>query len=218
VWSPDGSRVIFASDRDGSFDIYEKVLADPTPEHPIYRSPALFKNPVGWSPDGRWILISQLDSGTAQDLWLLPASGGTLTPYVLGPARDDRGTPSPDGRWAAYLSDDSGRVEIYVQSFPAPGHKVQVSEGGGRAIWWTADARQLLFLDEALRSIWRVDVDLGPTLRVGTPAQMLQLPPDLLWIEAMPDRQRFLAIAPEHAGPGSITIVQNWRAALKGTP
>ncbi len=219
TWSPDSARVVFTSDRDGPQDFFVKTIGDPAPEQPLFRSEMLFKGPHAWSPDGRWIVLTQLDPDTAQDIWLLPASGhGELEPYLRGPLRDDAGPLSPDGRWLGYTSEDTGRFELYVQSFPTPGHKVQVSAHGASLAWWTPDGRQILYLDDNFSSLWRVDVEPGPqpgtTLRVGTPLQFVNLPPNLLWLDAMPDRQRFLAILPERAGPGAMTIVQNWRAAL----
>lgn len=124
---------------------------------------------------------------------------------------------SPDGRWIAYSTEDSGRFEINVQSFPTPGRKVQVSENGAVRAWWTRDGRQLVFHDGDLRGLWRVDLQPGETLGVGTPRRIATLPPDIVWLDAMLDRQRFLAIAPERTGTGSITVVQNWRASLAGT-
>jgi len=133
---------------------------------------------------------------------------------VRGPVRDNGGPVSPDGRWIAFTSDESGRFEAYVQSFPAPGRRVQISDSGAVRSWWTRDGRQLVLLGSDLRTLSRVDLQPGDTLGVGTPKQFAKLPADLVWVDAMPDRQRFLAIAPERTSTGSVTLVQNWRAAL----
>ncbi len=215
VWSPDGARVVFASDRDGAQDLFVKAVADASPEQPLYRSTVAFKSPDGWSPDGRWIAFQQLDPDTQQNIWLLPTSADpTPTPYVRSPARDRGGWPSPDGRWLAYVSEESGRAELYVQSFPVPGHKVQVSTEGAVAGWWTRDGRQILFLGTDRQRLWRVDVEPGATPRLGTPKLAANLPGGLVWLDAMPDRQRWLALVAEREGIGSVTVVQNWRAAL----
>ncbi len=216
VWSPDGNRIVFAADRDGAQDIFVKTMADASPEQPLFRSDVPFKGPGAWSPDGRWIVMTELDPVTAQNIWLLPVPDGReLKPFVLGPRSDQGGPPSPDGHWMAYTSDDTGRVELYVQSFPVPGRKVQVSQGGAIGAWWTRDGRQLLFVGDDLRSLWRVDVVPGSTMSVGTPKQLATFPANIVWIDAMPDRQRFLALTPERTGTGSITVVQNWRAAVR---
>jgi Tol biopolymer transport system component len=217
VWSPDGTRVVLASDRDGAQDLFVKAVGDASPEQPLYRSGLAFKSPDGWSPDGRWIVFQQLDPDTQQNIWLLPTSGNpTPTPYVRSPARDRGGWPSPDGRWLAYLSEDSGRSELYVQPFPVPGRKVQVSTEGAIAAWWTHDGRHILFLSTDRQRLWRVDVEPGAMPRLGEPKPAATLPAGLVGLDAMPDRQRWLALVPEREGIGSVTIVQNWRAALAG--
>jgi Tol biopolymer transport system component len=222
VWSPDSTRVVFAADRDGPQDLFVKRVADGAPEQPLYRSSVPFKGPSSWSSDGHWIVVTQLDPSTSQNVWLLPAAGKSeMTPLVRTPARDKGGPPSPDGRWLAYVSEDTGRYELYLQSFPEPGRRVPVSQGGassqqGAALaWWTHDGRQLLFLGGDMSSLWRADVEPGDTLRIGTPRRIATFPPNIMWMDATPDRQRFLAITPERTGPGSLTIVQNWRAALR---
>jgi Tol biopolymer transport system component len=215
VWSPDGTRVVWAADRDGAQNLFVKSVDDVAPERLLYQSDVPFKNPADWSRDGQWIVMTQLDKDTAQNVWLLDASGAKPpTAIARGPVRDNGGPVSPDGRWIAYVSEDSGKFEVYVQSFPAPGRKVQVSAGGAVRSWWTRDGRQLVLLGGDFRTLSRVDLEPGATLGVGTPRAFAKLPADIVWVDAMPDRQRFLAIAPERTGTGSVTVVQNWRAAL----
>jgi Tol biopolymer transport system component len=217
VWSPDGTRVVFTADREGPENVFIKTVADAAPEQPFFRSDVLFKGPTAWSPDGQGIVLTELDPVTAQNVWLLPAGGGALKPLVIGPTIDTGGRVSPDGHWFTYISDDTGRFQLFAQSFPVPGHKVQVSQSGAADGWWTRDGRQLVFLGDDLRGLWRVAVEPGPGggLTVSAPVQMAELPPNILAVDAMPDRQRFLALAPERTGTGSITVVQNWRAALE---
>jgi eukaryotic-like serine/threonine-protein kinase len=217
VWSPDGTRVVFAADRDGPQDLFVKQVGDASAEQPLYRSDAMFKGPASWSRDGQWIVMTQLDPGTAQNVWLVPATGKPeLKLLMRSPMRDRGGPPSPDGRWLAYVSDETGRFELYVQSFPEPGRRVRISQKGAALSWWARDGRQLLFIDDNLHTLWRVDVEPGEALVVGTPRQIATFPSGIVWMDATPDRQRFLAIAPERTGPGSLTVVQNWRASLNG--
>lgn len=213
VWSPDGTRVAFASDRDGLQQIFVKNVDDAAPEQLLASSDVPFKNPASWSPDGQWIIITQLDARTAQNIWFMPASGGELKLFIRGPTRDNGGPISPDGRWMAYASDETGRFEVYVQPFPEPGRRVQVSHQGAIGAWWTRDGRQLVLISADHR-VWRVDVDTAGTFRAGAPQLIATFPTGIVWMDAMPDRQRFLAIAPERTGIGSITVVQNWRSAL----
>jgi len=185
------------------------------PEQLLFQSDAPFKNPVDWSRDGQWIVMTQLDQDTSQNVWLVDASGTKPpTAIVRGPVRDYGGHVSPDGRWLAYTSEDSGKFEAYVQSFPSPGRKAQVSADGAVRAWWTRAGRQLVLLGGDYRTLSRVDLTPGVILGVGMPRAFAKLPADIVWIDAMPDRQRFLAIAPERTGTGSVTVVQNWRAAL----
>jgi len=216
VWSPDNKRVVWAGDRSGPQAFYIKNVNDAAPEQLLFGSDVPFKNPVAWSPDGNWIVVGQLDQGTAQNIYLLEASGKKEPALFLrGPARDNAGPVSPDGKWLAHMSDDSSRFELYLQSFPTPGRKVQVSEKGAVNAWWSRDGRQLTFLGGDLRSLWRVDLQPAESMGVGTPRQFATLPPDVVWVAAMPDHRRFLAIAPERTGTGSVTVVQNWLKALR---
>jgi hypothetical protein len=215
VWSPDGSRVVWAGDRDGAQNLFIKSIYDAAPEQQLFGSEPLFKNPSAWSPDGRWIVMTQLDQDTSQNVWVLDASGAT-PPSVLvrGPVRDNGGPVSPDGRWVLVSSEDSGRYEIYAHAFRRPGRSVQISESGATRAWWTRDGRAVVLLGSDLRTLSRVDVEPGDTLGVGKPRLLTRLPADNVFVDAMPDRQRFIAIAPERTGTGSVTILQNWRAAL----
>jgi Tol biopolymer transport system component len=216
VWSPDSTRVVWAADRDGTQNFLVKVVNDAAAETSLFSSEVPFKGPNTWSADGKSIIFTQLDPESSQNVWLLDASGTKPpTPLVRGPIRDYGGPVSPDGRWLAYTADDSGRFELFVQGFPSPGRKVQVSDEGAVGAWWSSDQRQLIFLGNDLRSLYRVDVLQGDTFRVGTPRKFATLPEDIIFVDAMPDRQRFLALAPERTGTGSVTVVQNWRSALK---
>jgi serine/threonine protein kinase/Tol biopolymer transport system component len=215
VWSPDGARIIFSADRTGSQNIYVKNVNDTAPEQPLFESDALFKNPASWSPDAGTFVLTQLDRGTNQNVYLVDASGTKPeTLFYRTQGRDNGGPISPNSKWLAYASDESGEFELYVQTFPAPSRKVRVSEHGAVLAWWTRDSRELVFLGNDLRSLWRATVLPGATFSTSTPVQIGTLPPDIVFVDAMPDRQRFLAISPERTSTGSITVVQNWRQAL----
>jgi Tol biopolymer transport system component len=215
VWSPNGTRIIFSADRTGSQNIYVKNVNDGSPEQPLFVSDALFKNPAAWSPDEGTFVLTQLDRGTNQNVYLVDASGKKPETLFYGTQGRDNGGPiAPNGKWVAYASDESGEFELYVQTFPVPSRKVRVSEHGAVLAWWTPDSRELVFLGSDLRSLWRATVLPGATFVTGAPVQIGTLPPDIVFVDAMPDRQRFLAISPERTSTGSITVVQNWRQAL----
>jgi len=216
VWSPDSTRVVFSSNRDGPEDLFVKDVAEATPERPFYRSSVLFKYPTAWSPDGQSIVFYQVDPVTLENLYVLPTSGeNTPKGYVSGPGSDISASVSADGKWMAYLSDDSGTPEIYAQSFPAPGRRVRISTAGAGVMWWTRDGRHVVYLDPRKTSLMIADVEPGETLKVGTPRVMASLPPGVIAIDATPDRQKWLALVPENAGAGTVTVVQNWMAGLK---
>jgi Tol biopolymer transport system component len=213
VWSPDGERVIWAADRDGPQNLFVKNVNDGAPERLLYESDTLFKGPVDWSRDGRWILLSQLDLETSQNIWLLDSSGSKPPTVVIGGRGTDLGGwLSPDGRWIAYTNNDTGRLELYVQAFPNPSRRVQISDQGAVAGWWSRDGRQLTFLDDDRQTLWRVDVQPGEPFGSSVPKKLATLPTASLAVDAMPDRQRFIVLTPEVSGNGSLTVVQNWRA------
>ena len=217
VWSRDGKRVVWASDRTGAQEFVVKNADDAMPEQVLFSSPALFKNPSSWSPDGRWIAMTQIDSDTAQNVYVLDASGKQPPTLVASsPVRDNAGAISSDGKWMLYSSQESGRFELYAQAFPTPGRRVTISQESGVHGWWSADNRQIVYWGDDLRSLWRVDVT--PTkdaLVVGASRKFATLPPDLVWLAAMPDLKRFIGIAPERTGTGSVTVVRNWRAGMR---
>jgi Tol biopolymer transport system component len=216
VWSPDSTRVVFSSNRDGPEDLFVKDVGDATAERLLYHSNVLFKYANAWSPDGKEIVVQQVNPDTIEDLYRLPTSG-EITPkvYVAGPGLDAFASVSADGKWLTYLADDSGTPEIYAQSFPVPGRRVRISSAGGALSWWTRDGRHIVYLDAKKASLMIVDVEPGETLKVGTPRVMASLPPGLIAIDATPDRQKWLALVPENAGAGTVTVVQNWMAGLK---
>jgi hypothetical protein len=118
----------------------------------------------------------------------------------------------------AYTSEDTGRFEVYVQSFPKPGRRVQVSRDGGLRSWWSPDGRELTWVTEATPTIYRAALESSPgpgaLPRFGAPRRLAALPPGARGGDAMPDRRRFLVLLAENADPGSIVVVQNWPAAL----
>jgi Tol biopolymer transport system component len=145
VFSPDGTRVVFTSIRSGSFDLYEKGVNGAAGEKPLLKSDR-WKFPDSWSPDGRFIMFTLVDPSTQNDLWVVPTDGSSK-PYVFArtDAQEAGGMFSPDGRRVAFVSDETGREEVYVQGFPT-GERSQVSTAGGTAPIWRPDGRELYYL------------------------------------------------------------------------
>ncbi len=107
-------------------------------------------------------------------------------------------------------------METYIQSFPEPGRRIQVSRDGvSGAGWWSRDGRQIVYPNIQGRTLWAVDVEPGPLLNAGAPRLIANLP-QVIFMDAMPDRQSFVAVVPERPGTGSVTVVRNWRTAVDG--
>ena len=125
-------RVVFSSDRSGVFDLYQQSMTNPEGAELLLATPQN-KSVTDWSRDGRFILFRNVDPATSHDLWALPLEGNkTPFPVVRTRFTESYGQFSPDGNWIAYQSDDSGRVEIYVQPFPGPGTRYPSRPAGGR--------------------------------------------------------------------------------------
>jgi Tol biopolymer transport system component len=178
--SPDGTVVAFRSNRSGPGDLYTKLLDRTDPEEVLLRSDE-YKTPMSWSPDGRFLLYMILSAKTNADLWVLPMQGDH-TPYVFlqTPFREAVGVFSPDGRWVAYHSNESGRPEVYVRPFFEPGQRDaatandqwQISTDGGAFAKWRADGQELYYLDPS-GAMMAVSISVtGNKLVPGTP-QML---------------------------------------------
>ena len=148
VWSPDGTLIVFDSARTGRRDLYRKAANGSGSEDIIDASP-ISKLPTSWSSDGRFLLYNSPSTTpqTGNDLWVLPLVG-QQKPYrfLQTSFNEGRAQFAPDGRWIAYASNESGRNEVYVASFPGPGGKWQVSSGGGGSPRWRRDGRELFYM------------------------------------------------------------------------
>lgn len=224
VWSPDGRRIAYTSLRDGKFGIYqraadgsgqEEALVEPVPQQ-VYA--------MDWSPDGKLIAYVQWQtSGTA--LWLLPVQGDHK-PYLLlqtpqGPNQSFRTIArfSPDGKWLAYSSGESGRFEVYVSPFPGPGGKWLVSTQGGWFPQWRHDGKELFYvsLDSKIMSA-EVNTN-GSSFVVGTVRPLFEAKPYFGYFsgniyDVTPDGQRFI-VPEEGQTERTMTLLANWPTALK---
>jgi Tol biopolymer transport system component len=172
IWSPDGTRVVFASNRNGPYDLYQKPANGSGNEEVLLQS-ADFKRPNSWSPDGRFILYwAGQNNG---DLMVLPLTGDRKPfPFLSTPFNEQQGVFSPDGKWLAYQSDESDRFEIYVRPFPGPGGQSQVSIGGGHSPRWRADGKELYYVAPDLKLMAAKVVVQGSAFTVGTPESLFQ--------------------------------------------
>ena len=146
VWSPDGMRIVFNSNRKGPYNLYMEPSSGAGSEELLLDSPGV-KQPMDWSRDGRFVLYQEGVARTGWDLWALPMSGDRKPIAIANTPFEERvGQFSPDGRWVAYQSNITGTFEIYVQSFPGPGGKWKVSTAGGTNPRWRADGQELFFI------------------------------------------------------------------------
>jgi len=214
VWSPDGSRVAYSSDRGGRWDIYEKSAGGGGAETPIVSSGALLKYPSAYTSDGRTLVFEQIGERTGWDVWQVPLDGdGKPQPLLATPYDEQAAVLSPDGKWLAFVSNESGRSEIYVQDYPNAAEKHLVSVAGGAVPQWRSDGRELFFV--SANSVAFVEVETKPGFRAGTP-RLRPMRSDVVQGDVMPDFGRFLGIVRVGgaAENSDLTMVLNWRSDL----
>jgi Tol biopolymer transport system component len=168
---------------------------------------------MDWSFDGKFLLYGRADPTSALDLWVLPLSGDRKPfPFLQLKGNQDWGRFSPDGRWIAYTSNESGKNEIYVLPFPGLGERWQVTTGGGLSPIWRRDGKELFYLSGG--NAVAVEVKPGSPFQTGAPKPLFPWP----WhhpCDVSADGQRFLTVIPDkEARPVPITLIQNWTARL----
>lgn len=211
IFSPDGQQILFVSDRSG-LDLYVK------PANGIGEEKLLLKNAGGvsdWSADGKTILYA---TGNPFKVWALP-TGGDAKPFPVvasGGFQYIRAKFSPDGRWVAYTSNETGRNEIYVQTFPPSGGKWQVSIDGGEYVYWRRDGKELI-VGTIDRRILAVDVKLSTTFEAGVPRKLFDIPGTMAGVRfaITADGQRFLVPLIPQTNRPTLTTVLNWTADIK---
>ncbi len=218
-WSPDGRRVAFTSRAKGPGDLSIKDASGTREAEPLLVSPDE-KYISDWSRDGRFVLYtSRARDEFGYDILALPMDGDRKPiPLVKTKFNELFATFSPDGKYIAYHSNESGRPEIYVQEFPEARNKWQVSTDGGTSAFWRADGRELYYRNGG--RLMAVPVDAGATFTVGTPVPLFETRFAAITVRGLyrptPDGQRFLVLAPlarDAEQPASVVL--NWTAALK---
>ena len=231
TWSPDGSRIVSCSQGGGTFfDLYEKPSNLAGNQEFLFKS-GYHKCPSGWSPDGRYLLF--FNPVPPSKVWVLPAAGGTEqkpVPLEKSDFSEAIGRFSPDGRWIAYTSDESGKDEVYVRPFDASplsgsatagqtpiSGKWMVSKGGGNVALWRRGGKELFYI--ALDgTAMAVDVNTSGVFQAGVPKPLFKVPTGALFWDASPDGKRFILAQPSAASVSAaskFTVVLNWQSALK---
>jgi len=225
VWTSDGRRVIFSSDRTGVRNLFWQA-ADGTGAVERLTESLNTQYPSAVSPDGRRLIFTEEAPRTADDVMMMELDGTRrVTPLVQSPFNERNGSVSPDGHWLAYEAGDSGRVEVYVRPFPdvSSGHWQVSTDGGTRPIW-TRSGQELVYVSTT-GALMRVGVARGPSWVATTPTLVVKegyLANPNWWglsYDISSDGQRFLMIkeggADGTAAPATIIVVQHWVEELK---
>jgi serine/threonine protein kinase len=219
LWSPDGGQIVFASTREGVFNLYVKKASGVENEEPLFKSDET-KVPDDWSPDGKFIIYESRNPTTKLDLWLLPTSGERQPiSFLKTNFNEQQAQFSPDGKWIAYTSDVSGRPEVYVQTFPASAGPLRVSTAGGAQPKWRHDGHELFYI-AVDRKLMAVEVKLGATFEAKSPqplfaTRVLTITEFRNHYAVTRDGQRFLINSLiEETTTNPITVVVNWTTGL----
>ena len=197
VWSPDSTRIGFNSGRDGFGRIYWQRVGVSAPAELVFKSRKA-QNMVDWSHEGDRLVFSSQSADNARDLWIVPIAGAdrTPTPIVQTKAEERGGSISPDGKWFAYESDETGPMAIFVRRFPNGERAWRVSTGDGTAPSWRADSHELYYRTEGRLMAVRFD-STGDSASLGAPVALFPLQsagaPPLLPLRSITDGMRFLA-------------------------
>jgi Tol biopolymer transport system component len=220
LWASDGASIVFASDRGGRLNLYEKAVDSAAPERELLTTPDN-KIPTSISPDGKWLLFTQSTS-RGFDVYLLAMGTGTreVKPLLNGPAAEGQAVVSPDGRWVAYTSAESGRIQVYLRSFPDGGTPRKVAEQLGAEPRWSSNGELFFRGNYATGRTSLFSVALGKDGALGKPTELFTAGivgaggfdrgPNYL---ISPDGQRILAVTRKADEPDTpLTVVVNWKA------
>jgi Tol biopolymer transport system component len=220
IWPPDDSRILFGSNRKGQFDLYQKMSSG-TGSDEVFFAKESVKFPNDWSLDGRFVLYQTIDarSKTDWDLWIYSVEEKKAFAFLSTPAAETFGCFSPDTRWIAYQSDESGKSEVYVTPFPGHAGKWLISAGGGKQPVWSRDGKEIFYLS-ADNKLMAVEVKADPAFEAGSPRALFDIRIKAVLngrtYDVAADGKRFLINAPVgEVTANPITLVQNWTAEIK---
>lgn len=226
-WTPDGRRVAFRSNRAGPINLFWKPADGSGAAERLTTSENATQSPSSWSSDGQVLAFFQRsvgedDSNTLRDIWVLPIEGERKPrPFLQTPFEEAGAVFSPDGNWLAYMSTESGRQEIYMQPFPGPGGKSQISTEGGREPIWARNGREIFYRNG--NQMMAVEITTEPTFSAGTPKMLFEggnfqaAVMSRAHYDVTPDGQRFVMIqlGGSDSAPAQINVVLNWFEELK---
>jgi serine/threonine protein kinase len=217
LWSPDGRQIVFESTRNGTFDLWIKPSSGASPEQLLLETPDS-EWPLHWSKDGLFLLYQTSDLKTKWDLWALPMTGSDRPPLVVtnSPFVERMGQFSPDGRWIAFETNESGRPEIVAQAFPKASGRFSVSTGGGTAPRWRADGKEVSFIAPDGRMMAVPVVTTASTFEAGRPVTLFStdIAQQAFKFQYSVSRDgRFIVnnLQAEESTAPPITLIINWR-------
>ncbi|MEX2384207.1 MAG: protein kinase [Thermoanaerobaculia bacterium] len=215
VLLPDGKSIVYSANRGAGLQLFRRNLEDGREEQ-LTLVTSTFQQAQDVSPDGRTLTYVQRGAQGNFDIWTLPLRGsGQPTVLVQSPFDKKEVRFSPDGRFLAFVSTESGEAEAYVMPYPGPGEKIRVSSGGARLLQWGRDGKELFYLSADGR-LMSLPLRTSPSLATGAPVA-------LFTIEGKPwlnfalsaDGKKFLAVVPEIAADEQpMTVVVNWTAGI----
>ena len=216
IWSAEGTRIVFRSDRAGPPDIHEKAVEGIGNQEVVLAGPGV-QHPLDVSADGRRLIYLEEDRVTRADLWMLPLSGDRKpVPLLRTPFEERDAVFSPDGRVVAFESDESGAPEVYVMPVDAVGSRRRVSRSGGQTPRWRRDGKELFYLTPD-GGVMRVSMTLSPRLDVGSEEQLFVVTGRAAGdvYDVSPDGHRFLINTSEAGDSAPITVILNWHSAVR---
>jgi eukaryotic-like serine/threonine-protein kinase len=227
IWSPEGNRILFRSQQTPGrpYDLYLKPSSGAVEETTLLSSDQELKTPSSWSADGRFLLYHAISPNSDRDLWVVPMTGDPVPfPVLQTPFNERWGAFSPDGRWIAYQSDESGRHEVYVRAFDPDASVAarigqwQISTEGGLFPLWSSDGQELYYIDPAGNMVAAPIMVTDDMVEVGTPERLF--PARIVGGGTEPTRFREYDVAPDgrflinrlvsDGGADPITLIQNW--------
>jgi eukaryotic-like serine/threonine-protein kinase len=219
VWSPDGKQIAFESSRSGVHQLYVRPADGTGREEQI--TTGEYESYIGdWSPDGRSLVYTEFHPDTGADLWIVGLDSGHPTrPFLRTPSTEKAPTFSPDGRWLAYVSNESGRSEVYVEPFQGPSHKWQASTEGGEEPAWARSGRELFFRSGGKMMV--VPVTNSPTFGLGRPVPLFSgsylygIIPNRTYDVAADGRFAMIREPDATLAPRQINVVLGWSERLR---
>src|SRR5262249_14960358 len=223
VWSPDGSRIVYSSNRSGPYDLYWKLSSGAGNEELLFKSENA-KFVTDWSHDGRFILYQEAAAGNAGGIISALPMFGEQKPIPIAHSNfyEGQGKFSSDGRWIAYVSNESGANQVWVQNFPSAAGKSMVSINGGSQPQWRWDGKELFYVAPDAKLMVVQVKTVGNNFEAGTPRPLFEMravvgpPTGATSYAPTHDGRRFLVNMPAEESSGlPVVVIQNWTAALR---